>query len=137
MPLRYLFYVSDTYSALVRDKNIYSSKPLSLPTPRFVVFYNGTAPYPETNELRLSSAYEKKTNTLDLKLRVHVININPGYNQSLMESCHTMKEYMIFVDKIRRYSKTMSLETAAELAIGECIKENVLADFLRKNVSDE
>ena len=41
MPLRCLFYASDTYSVLVKDKNIYGSKMLLLPSPTFVVFYNG------------------------------------------------------------------------------------------------
>lgn len=41
MPLRCLFYASDTYSVLVKDKNIYGTKMLPLPSPTFVVFYNG------------------------------------------------------------------------------------------------
>ena len=41
MPLRCLFYVSDSYSALVHKENIYGSKKITLPAPTFVVFYNG------------------------------------------------------------------------------------------------
>ena len=41
MPLHCLFYASDTYSVLVKDKNIYGTKMLPLPSPTFVVFYNG------------------------------------------------------------------------------------------------
>ena len=40
---------------------------------------------------------------------------------------------MIFVDRIRLYTKTMELDTAAERAVDECIHEGVLSDFLRKN----
>ena len=44
-----------------------------------------------------------------------------------------LKEYMIFVDRIRLYAKTMELDAAAERAVDECIHEGVLSDFLRKN----
>ena len=40
---------------------------------------------------------------------------------------------MIFVDRIRLYTKTMELDAAAERAVDECIHEGVLSDFLRKN----
>lgn len=40
---------------------------------------------------------------------------------------------MIFVDRIRLYTKTMELDAAAERAVDECIQEGVLSDFLRKN----
>lgn len=41
MPLRNLFYVSNLYSAIVSNENIYGTKLIKLPTPMFVVFYNG------------------------------------------------------------------------------------------------
>ena len=40
---------------------------------------------------------------------------------------------MIFVDRLRLYTKTMELDAAAERAVDECIHEGVLSDFLRKN----
>ena len=40
---------------------------------------------------------------------------------------------MIFVDRIRLYTKIMELDAAAERAVDECIHEGVLSDFLRKN----
>lgn len=60
MPLRCLFYASDTYSVLVKDKNIYGTKMLPLPSPTFVVFYNGKQKMDEEGELRLSDAFVKK-----------------------------------------------------------------------------
>lgn len=61
MPLRCLFYASDTYSVLVKDKNLYGTKMLPLPSPTFVVFYNGKQKMDEEGELRLSDAFVKKT----------------------------------------------------------------------------
>ena len=60
MPLRCLFYASDTYSVLVKDKNLYGTKMLPLPSPTFVVFYNGKQKMDEEGELRLSDAFVKK-----------------------------------------------------------------------------
>ena len=62
-----------------------------------------------------------------------MLNINQGNNKELLEVCRTLREYMIFVDRIRLYTKTMELDAAAERAVDECIHEGVLSDFLRKN----
>ena len=41
---------------------------------------------------------------------------------------------MTYVDKIRRYNtKDTTLENAIKRAIDECIKENILKDFLMRN----
>lgn len=42
MPLRNFFYVSDIYSRLTQEKNLHCSRPVLIPEPRFVEFYNGT-----------------------------------------------------------------------------------------------
>lgn len=62
-----------------------------------------------------------------------VLNINPGYNEKLMEKCKTLKDYMVFVSRIREYGQHMSLSEAVEKSIKTCIEEDILADFLRKN----
>lgn len=41
---------------------------------------------------------------------------------------------MLLVDKIRKYAaEYKDINWAAEQAVTECIEENILADFLRKN----
>ena len=72
MPLRCLFYASDTYSVLVKDKNIYGTKMLPLPSPTFVVFYNGKQKMDEEGELRLSDAFVKKQEIPNLEVIVKV-----------------------------------------------------------------
>ena len=76
MPLRCLFYASDTYSILVKDKNLYVTKMLPLPSPTFVVFYNGKQKMDEEGELRLSDAFVKKQEIPNLEVIVKVKNIN-------------------------------------------------------------
>lgn len=136
MPLRDLFYVSRTYQGLVRDETLYSSKRLRLPAPHFLVFYNGKEEREERSVLKLSDSFEyagTRKEEPNLELKVLVLNINQGKNKELLEVCRTLREYMIFVDRIRLYTKTMELDAAAERAVDECIHEGVLSDFLRKN----
>lgn len=136
MPMRDLQYVSRIYSQLLGNKNLYSSKLVKIPEPKFVVFYNGKLNLPEKMELRLSDAFEKKTDDIALELKVQVLNINLGYNKKLMENCITLREYMRYVDKIRRHNASMPIRYAVEKAIDECIKEGILKDFLQKNRSE-
>ncbi len=136
MPLRDLFYVSRTYQGLVKDETLYSSKRLRLPAPHFLVFYNGTEEREERSILKLSDSFEyagDQKEEPNLELKVLVLNINQGKNKELLELCRTLKEYMIFVERIRLYTKTMELDAAAERAVDECICEGVLSNFLRKN----
>lgn len=133
MPLRNLFYVADIYSKLAAKANLYGSRLVKIPEPKFVVFYNGKDELPERSELRLSDAFEKKSESMDLELKVLVLNINPGYNEELMEKCKSLRDYMIFVSRIREYSQYMALNKAVEISIQTCIDEDILAEFLRKN----
>lgn len=133
MPLRCLFYASDTYSVLVKDKNIYGTKMLPLPSATFVVFYNGKQKMDEEGELRLSDAFVKKQEIPNLEVIVKVKNINMGNSRELFEKCRPMRDYMIFVDKVRRYSQEQPLEDAVERTIRECMEEDVMADFLKRN----
>ena len=44
-----------------------------------------------------------------------------------------MKEYMLLVNKIRRYTdEYKDINQAVEQAVTECIEENILADFFKK-----
>ena len=50
-----------------------------------------------------------------------------------MEQCQILREYAIYVARVRKYAKYMQLETAVQKAVDECIQEEILAAFLRKN----
>ena len=64
-----------------------------------------------------------------------MLNINEGNNEELKNNCQILKEYMLYVNKIRSYmeKEKMSLQDAVEIAVNECIKEGILEDFLREN----
>ena len=138
MPLRNLFYVAKQYQSLVREESIYSRRLVKLPTPRFVVFYNGTEKQPEQQKLRLSDAYDRKAGEPELELVVTMFNINPGYNEKLKEQCGTLKEYMQYVERVRGYAGIpgMSLDEAVNRAVDECIREGILGEFLLRNKAE-
>ena len=50
-----------------------------------------------------------------------------------MEQCQILWEYAIYVARVRKYAKYMQLETAVKKAVDECIQEEILEEFLRKN----
>lgn len=133
MPLRDLFYISGEYQKLVDLKSLYTSTRLRIPTPNFIVFYNGT----EKNEDRwveyLSESYENMSGEPNLELKVIILNINVGHNKKLMEECQTLREYAQYVAKVRRYSEEIELNTAVECAVSESIQEGILKEFLQKN----
>ena len=88
---------------------------------------------PEQSVLRLSDAYESKSEELDLELKIRFVNINPGYNEEMIEKSPTLYQYVKFVDTVRKYQQEMPFPEAVEKAIDECIKKGILAEFLRKN----
>lgn len=117
----------------VDAERLYRKKQVKIPTPKFLVFYNGTEKYPERQILRLSDAFIQHTEKPELELIVTVLNINSGNNRGLLEHCRQLKEYMQYVEKIREYVKELPLKQAVEKAVTECIRGNILKDFLVKN----
>lgn len=133
IPLRCLMYIADLYSVMTKDENLYGSKLVKIPTPRFLVFYNGEEECPEKETLRLSDAYIVAEEDPSLELKAEFLNINPGNNEVLLKASKTLQDYSEYTYLVRKYAKTMTIEEAVEKAITECIQEGILAEFLRKN----
>ena len=113
IPLRDLFYIASEYQALVDGKSLYSSGIQRIPTPKFLVFYNGLdRNVPDRMELLLSDACENPTDEPDLELKVTMLNINAGHNEELMNSCHELQEYVQYVARVRKYVAEMPLDEA-------------------------
>ncbi len=133
MPLRDLLYVTKLFHKMVKDCDLYGSTLVKIPAPRFVVFYNGTEKQPERKIHRLSDSFSKKQEDPELELTVTVLNINAGNNAEILGRCKTLREYMLYTNKVRTYALQMPIEEAVEQAVTECIKEDILAEFLKKN----
>lgn len=137
MPLRDLFYVT---SQLGREYNnnrrLYGRKQVKIPTPKFVVFYNGNEERPENEVLKLSDAFERQEEEPELELKVRVININKGHNEEIKKACRVLREYGEFTDCIRENKKHYSVEESVVKAVDECIQKGILKDFLVKQKSE-
>lgn len=131
MPLRFLHYVSDVLRRMYNNKDLHKSTMLKIPVPHFVTFYNGLEPMNESEiTLRLSDMFEHKTDSPSMELIVRVININDNSKSDILNKCSTLRDYMIFVNKVRmKRNSYKDIRLAVTEAVDECIAEDILSDF--------
>lgn len=133
MPLRDLMYISRLFETYVDTNNldVYSSRMIRIPAPRFVVLYNGERKQPDISEMKLSDMYEVESDWLELKVIQY--NINAGANQELLDACKSLGDYAKLIAKVRENIQNYSKEKAVEIAIEYCIENNILREFLQRN----
>ena len=134
MPLRFLLYYAEDMKKWTdrEKKNLFGRGKVLIPTPHFVVFYNGTEEIPDVSVSYLSDSFFKSADMPELELRCTVLNINPGHCANIMEKAKILSEYTFLVELVRAYLKEMSLEDAIHLAIDECINRGILGEFLTR-----
>ena len=137
MPLRGLFYFSRLYEGYIAQlpADLYSSNGIQIPTPRFIVFYNGLPDKEDRLTIRLSDSFlNRETEEPALECVATLININFGHNEQLMKDCRKLYEYSFLVAELREnMARYKDLPKAAAAAIKTCIREGVLADFLARH----
>lgn len=133
MPLRCLMYVGRAYEQLVEKRARYRTTQIRIPTPEFYTFYNGREEFPQERELRLSDAFLDAPGGNSAELTVKVININSDKSHIILKKCGILREYSLFVDKVREHSIE---EGAIKKAINECIDQGILSDYLRRKGSE-
>ena len=136
MPLRGLMYFGELYSGYIESNslNLYGSKLLQIPTPQYVVFYNGERDAEAIRKLRLSDSFINKDESGDFEWTATMYNLNKGKNDPLMERCKPLKDYMMLVQYIRdNLNHGMPVEAAVDEAVKRCISENVMKEFLIKH----
>jgi len=135
MGLRFLLYIAELYEIMIDKKEMYKPTPMSIANPEFYVIYNGLEEYPEKAVIRLSDLYKNQGLENKLELEVTVINANKGNNEKIMEQSRTLKEYAEFVAKVREYTESSGIELTEALskAIEECVKNDILREFLVKH----
>jgi hypothetical protein len=144
MALRLLLYIARIYEKILGDKTIYSGKKLFVPRPEFIVLYNGTAPYPDEGELRLSESFEDARSLgiaaeaePKLELAVKVYNINHGHNEAMSRRSEKLKGYSIFIAKAREFEKEAGNRgDAVKQAVRYCREHNILKGFLEEHASE-
>ena len=137
MPLRGLFYFSRVYEGYIAEHelNIYSKRLIQLPTPKYVVFYNGTKDDGDSRILKLSDSFiHNETQEACLECTVTMININYGHNKKLMDSCRDLFEYAFLIEEIRKNLRLGTpLASAVDQAVEVCINEGILKTFLLRH----
>ena len=135
MPLRGLFYFADLYRKIIHPHSkLYGSTLVKIPTPKYVVLYNGVRKMKEDCKLlKLSDAFEKKDDTGRYEWTATVLNINPGHNDKLLESCKLLKDYTTFVVMVRDYIHSGILkQDAVKQAVDECLSQGIFTDVLQR-----
>ena len=130
MPLRGLLYFADLYKKQLRGKDLSTRSLVKIPTPYYVVFYNGLEKKDEEFVQRLSDSFENGGEGC-IELKVRAVNINFGHNRKLLEKCKTLYGYAYFVAEVRKNLESMELQLAVELAVEECIRKDILKEFLQ------
>ena len=136
MPLRMLMYLAEVYRRYVDADAVYRKRLIPLPAPKFYVFYNGIEKMPDMWSLHLSDAFEGRK--ADLELAVEIININNQPGRPILEKCHALKSYSVFVAKVRESVKNGStLEAAVGEAVRYCIANDYLGGYFRQKQKEE
>ncbi len=137
MPLRGFLYFAKLYESMLtikmNKKTIYWPKLVKIPTPHFIVLYNGEdKDIGDYITLKLSDAFEYPDKTKGYEWSAKMINVNYGRNKELLLKCKKLRDYSYFVDAVRKFSKKYHFSTAIDKAVDKCIEEDVLADILQK-----
>ena len=135
MPIRGLMYLARLYQNYIDDCeiNVFSPVLKHLPSPKFVVFYNGSKDEPDQKILRLTDAFaeEGMSGESCLECCATMLNINYGHNYELMEKCRRLEEYSVFVAEVRKaLEEGGNQRQAVDDAIDICIEKGVLRDIL-------
>lgn len=141
MPIRGLIYFAKLYEAYIKKQelNLYQKTLVKLPTPRYIVFYNGTDNQPDLKKLRLSDAFGHDASGQEpaLECIATMLNINYGHNQTLLNQCKRLHDYSLFIATIRQnLNNGYSPRTAVRMAMDQCIQNHVLEDILLKQKSE-
>jgi hypothetical protein len=143
IPLRVLMYIARVYEKIIENRDIYHRKLIKIPTPEFIVLYNGKEECPDHYELSLSSAFKDTkglkltgSENFPLELVVQIYNINQGRNMEMLKRSENLNGYSFFIGKVNEYKGNLSLDESVRNAVGYCIEHGILKDFLEEHGSE-
>lgn len=139
MPIRGFIYFAQQYDGLIasRDDNIYGKKLIKLPTPQFIVFYNGVEEMDDEVTLYMSDSYADGRGSGCIECTCRVLNINRGHNASILNKCRKLWEYSEFVSEIRAWTdRGYDIKAAVLNSMDYCIENDILKDFLIKEKAE-
>ena len=105
-----------------------------IPPPQFLIFYNGKDKQPDRQELRLSDLYAVPAEETWLELRAVMLNVNAGHSPGLLEACQTLKEYSLYVDRVRRHAQSCRSRKRWSVRSGNASGRGSWRSFWRRTV---
>ena len=140
MPIRGLMYFAKNYESYIarNDLDIYGSRRQLLPLPQYYVLYNGAKDTEDKKVLELKDAFPELGGIEPcLNCRATLLNINCGHNREIMERSQTLKDYSVYIQRIRDNKVSgISISEAVEKATEACIRDGILKDILIKNSAE-
>lgn len=133
-----LFSTPEKVIEMYNATEIYSAAVRKIPIPEFYVLYTGEAPWND-KVLRLSDSFDLKTDgekipENSMELVVKVIDLRYTADNEILKRSSTLSGYSLLLSYVRENRKKgMSAENAIDEAVACCIREDVLADFLKNN----
>ena len=137
IPLRMLQYLLIFYEIYFKlGASLYKEKRLMLPKPEFYMLYNGNRPYPQKDVMRLSESFIgiNPGEEPPLELVVNVININYSQDSELLSKNKDLREYALFVEKVRENQKNgLAFKEAVRQTVKECLAVGILTELLKEH----
>ena len=138
MPVRGLMYYGRLYDQWfsMNHKNRFGKNLIKIPTPQYVVFYNGIDQHEDREILKLSDAFMSEDKPDGYEWTAIMINVNEGHNKELLDNCKILQEYAAFINLVRKYIRIYGKKVGIDKAVDECIMNDILKDILVKNKSE-
>jgi hypothetical protein len=134
---RLLLYVARVYEQMIDTDALYKRAIHKIPTPQFIVVYNGRADYPDKHEMYLSDAFIAKDDTPCLELKATVYNVAAGHNEDMLAKSTSLHDYAAFCSLVERLrADGHPLEEAIAIAVTECEKAGIMAAYLKAKGSE-
>ena len=134
MPLRGFIYFAHLYQSFVEkcETSIYGATLIKIPTPQYIVLYNGTdKKFGDKITLKLSEAFINEDNSKGFEWTATVINVNIGHNKEIFDKCRVLWEYSMFIDLSRKYIDELdNVNDGVAKAVDECIEKGILKNYL-------
>ena len=140
MPLRCLMYIGRVYENIITKRSAFKRRLMRIPTPEFIVLYNGIESFPCDQTLRLSDAFiSNNTHEMfgSLELTVRVININPGINEELLKKSEVLYIYSAFCENVKsEKQKGHTFDEAIENTMKWAEAQDAFNEFMKKYGSE-
>ena len=144
MPLRGFLYFAQLYQGYLveTDQDVNRCRRIEIPSPQFIVFYNGATETEDEFEMRLSDSFmykdgNRKPSNGAYEFTAYVKNINENHSEGLQKKCNALYDYSRFVGKVRRNKDSgMEVHAAVKKAVDEAIEENLLEGFFARQKAE-